>query len=187
LRVIGSLLGLIIWAIPAVAQAPAQAESRWFGRLAFGWTRQDPYAYRIVGWGMGGTAGYMVGDRLGVRLDLSHRSFGARIDELSCSGIGLASSCTGTPRAPDRESEWSVSGAVEWRLKEQGVYALGGAALVHRSGSALGRAGLSVGPMVGIGLRLGRFVAFEARFIELLSASSQREAWSLPMALLIGP
>jgi hypothetical protein len=179
---------LLAWAIPTAAQAPPPAVSRWFGRLAFGWTRQDPYAYRIVGWGMGGTAGYMVGDRLGVRVDLWKRSFGARIDNSICNGISpITGDCIGQLLAPDREDEWSVCGGVEWRPEAEGFYAVGGVAAVHRTGIALGRAGFSVGPMVGLGMRVGRYVALEARFVQLLGAASQREAWTVPMAVLIGP
>ena len=180
--------GLVVAAAGGLAaQSPAPAvDERWFGRLAAGATTQDPYAYSTRGLMYGGAAGFFFRERTAIRVDVWYAKFERRIDNLSCSGIGLGGSCTGDPRAPDSQREWAGSAVLEWRLMERGLYATGGVAALYRRGAGLDSPGLSAGPTVGIGLRFGSVIAVEARLVRLV-VSPARESWSVPVALTFGP
>ena len=134
----------------------------------------------------GGAAGFFFRERTAIRVDVWYAKFERRIDNLSCSGIGLGGSCTGDPRAPDSQREWAGSAVLEWRLMERGLYATGGVAALYRRGAGLDSPGLSAGPTVGIGLRFGSVIAVEARLVRLV-VSPARESWSVPVALTFGP
>jgi hypothetical protein len=186
MRAAVGLLCAVAFVSQLQAQSSPRPDERWFGRLAVGMTWQDPYAYTRAGWLLGGAAGFHFREHVAIRVDVWHAQFDHRTDNVSCSGIGPASWCTGDPRAPDVQREWAASATLEWRLAERGFYCLGGAAGVHRTGIGLENAGLAAGPMVGMGLRLGHVVAIEARFVRLLIGPA-REAWSAPLVVTVGP
>ena len=181
MRVIAGALSVLALASSLDAQTTSP-EQRSFARLAVGLTWQDPWAYGERALTLGGAAGFAFRDELALRVDVWHSKFGARIDSLAC---GLL--CTGNLRADDKQDEWAASAALEWRAAQRGLYFVVGAASVRRTGSGLGSPGVSVGPVVGLGLRLGEIVSFEARFIRLLGVAPSRESWSLPVTLMIGP
>jgi len=179
-------LALLAAATPSRAQtAPAAGDSPWLGRFAVGVDVQDPWAYSTRAVALGGTVGYRLGERLALRVDVWHARFGARIDH-PCD-IFSGGLCGATARASDREDQWAASAALEWQLEQRGVYLVGGIAALHRSGAALGSPGVSAGPMLGLGLRLGSVIALEARAVRLIGTSPGREAWSLPVVLSLGP
>ncbi len=180
-------LGFLAAAGPLPAQSAGRSDrSPWIGRFAVGQDVQDPWAYQTHAWSLGGTVGRRLGERLALRADLWHARFGGRI--VRCDTIcGANPYATTTSRAADREDQWGAGAMLEWRPERSEFYLTGGIAAVRRTGEALGSPGVSVGPVLGLGWRLGAVVALEARLVRLVGTTPGREAWSLPLVVSFGP
>lgn len=180
---VGSCVTLLIWtaAMPVEAQSPWTS---WFGRLALGWSTQSGSTdYRRSGPTIGGTAGYSIAPRIGLRLDVTYQHFAARrVADPSCILV-----CPTVPLATDDARHITLGAGAEWRVHRhgRGLYAVTGVSISRRSGVQLQEPGWVAGGVGGVGMRLG-LVGLEARFHRYIGVP-RSEAWTVPIVLTFNP